>query len=149
MSRTVAAEADRERFPEIEASIGEDPADVLDRDVIERGPKHTSKTARPQLVARIRGIDYLGVVNAWIQVERALDRGPREPVMELLERRRDWLLENGDRDDRLDGERTPAAPKDAVWFDEDGEVYDRSTSATSKIAQMDGGQAAESDGGRA
>jgi len=117
----------REQFTEIAERIGEDPARYLDSDVVERGRGHTTSTGRDLLFARIRGIDRLGVINAWIQVERALERGPREPVITLLERRRDWLLENGDSEDRPDGEREPSAPKEVVFLDEDGEPYERSS----------------------
>lgn len=138
MSSTVAVTPERERFPEIEAAIGEDPARFLDTTLVD--------DRRELVVARIRGIDGLDVVDAWIQVEQALDRD-RESVRELLERRRDWLLEHGDRKERLDGERSPAAPKEVVWIDEDGEPYDRSTSASSKIAQMGGQPSASTDDG--
>lgn len=95
--KLVADDPDRERFPEIERRIGEDPARWLDRDLVERGPSHTTRTNRELVLARIRGIDYLGVANAWIQVERELDRGPRDRVIETLEERRDFLIEYGDR----------------------------------------------------
>lgn len=121
--RAVADDPDREQFPELVAAVNEDPARFLDHDLA------TEHDGRRLAIARIDAIDRLGVVNAWIQVERQLDRGPREPIIELLEQRREWILEHGGRDDRLeDGdERTPAAPKRVLWIDEDGEPYERSS----------------------
>lgn len=126
--RLVADDPDREEFPELVDAVGEDPARFLDHNF--------EGDHRTLVVARIRAIDQLGVVNAWIQIERELVRGPREPVIELLEQRREWILEHGGREDRLqdEDERTPAAPKDVVWLDEDGEPYER-TSADAKLRE--------------
>ena len=119
-------------FPGIEARIGENPARWLDQELIERGPSHTDVTNQSMVIARIRGIDKIGVVNAWIQVERELDRGPRKPVIGKLEQRRDELIANGERPDgptMTAAERRARAARlydeadkdDAVWTDrEDG-----------------------------
>lgn len=148
MRRAVAGDPDRQQFQEIVDAIGEDPAQFLDHDLAADGDR------RRLAIARIEGIDHLGVVNAWVQVERELDRGPRERVIELLEQRRDWLLEHGDRDDRLedDHERAQVAPKDVVWLDEDGEPYERGGAdkrlqerlerAEQEAVATDGGEAA-------
>lgn len=77
--------------------IGENPARFLDRDLVERGPNHTTTSGRELFLARVRAIDYIGVANAWIMVERELDRGPRDAVIDLLEQRRDHLIEHGER----------------------------------------------------
>lgn len=121
--RAVADEPDRQQFPELVEAINEDPAQFLDHDL------DADHDQRRLAVGRIEVIDYLGVVNAWIQVERQLDRGPRDPIIELLEQRREWILEHGDRDERLEaaGERTPAPPKSVIWIDEDGEPYQRTS----------------------
>lgn len=126
-----ASRGDRERFPDVEERIGEDPARVLDRPLIK---PTRSKTSSPFALAeaRIRGIDRLGVLNGYLQVERSLDRGPRDQVVELLEQRRDLLLELGDRDDRDVGPRDPAPEKDVVIIDEDGnpEPYEKARKGT-------------------
>jgi hypothetical protein len=80
---------DRERFPEIQAEINEDPARYLDKE----DPGETYRS-------RAEGIDFLDVVDAWIQVEAALDRGPRKPVIARLNPRKAWLEEHGERPDR-------------------------------------------------
>lgn len=82
---------------EIAERIGENPARFLDVELIETGPRHTSTSGRDLFTARVRGIDRIGVANAWIQVERLLDRGPRDVVIDVLERRRDFLIEQGER----------------------------------------------------
>lgn len=101
--RRVSAES-RDYPPQIRRiceTVGENIPRFLDRDLVERGPKHTSTSGRDLFVARVRGIDRIGVANAWIMVERELaefhDREPRVGVIELLERRRDHLIEHGDR----------------------------------------------------
>jgi hypothetical protein len=104
-----AASNDRERFPSLKEDIGEDPARYLDHDLIERGSRATSTTLQPLVRARIRGIDEIGVVRAWIAVERRLDRGPRESVIELLEERLAYLQEYGEREDRVDLDAVPPA----------------------------------------
>lgn len=46
--------------------------------------------------AQFRGIDRIAAVNAWVAVERRLDRGPRARVFRRLEQRRTYLAENGE-----------------------------------------------------
>ncbi|WP_224332868.1 hypothetical protein [Haloprofundus halobius] len=140
-----------ERFPHLAADIGEDPARFLDRDLVERGPRKTDTTSLRLVKARIRGIDSLAVCRAWQAVERRLDRGPRDGILELLEERDAWLVENGDRDERLElGIRRDVSPEDVVscarFLDEDGELRDR-TSASSKIHEMRQSPAVATDGG--
>lgn len=97
MDRIAAEESGRETFPDVADEIGEDPARFLDVDVL------ADDGARELLLSRIRGIDRLGTINAWIIVERKLERGPRDRIVELLERRREHLLETGGRP-RFSGE---------------------------------------------
>ena len=78
--------------------LGENPARFLDNDLIERGPSHTDQTLQRLVLARIRGIDRIEVVNAWTAVERKLDRGPRDRIIDLLEQRKNHLKEHGERD---------------------------------------------------
>ena len=82
----------------LQAKLGENPARFLDHDLVEYGASHTDETLQSLVTARIRGIDYLEVVNAWIAVERKLDRGPRDRVISLLEQRKAHLEENGERE---------------------------------------------------
>lgn len=111
-----AATTDRETFDDPHK---DEAARFLDTKLVETGAKHTSMSGRDLFVARVRGIDSLGVVNAWIQVERDLDCGPRDKVMNLLERRRDYLIEHGDRDDRVDVRTEPRdlPPAETRWTD--------------------------------
>lgn len=83
--------SDRERFPDVKDRIGEDPARFLDIAL-----EDTTGT----LSARIRGIDFVDVLDEWVQVEAALDRGPRRKVMARLNQRKNWLQERGERPDR-------------------------------------------------
>lgn len=64
--------------PGVRQRIGEDPARFLSR--------RTSFDPRP----RIRGIDDLGVANAWLQVARDIDCPQK--YREAVERRRDHLV---------------------------------------------------------
>ncbi|MFC4550076.1 MULTISPECIES: hypothetical protein [Halorussus] len=82
----------------LKRKLGENPARFLDHDLVEHGSGHTDHTLQRLVFARIRGIDRLEVVNAWIAVERKLDRGPRSRVIDLLEERRAYLEEYGERD---------------------------------------------------
>ena len=82
--------------------LGENPARFLDHDLVERGGRHTDHTLQRLVRARIRGIDRIETVNAWIAVERKLDRGPRDLVVQLLEDRREYLEAHGERPDELE-----------------------------------------------
>lgn len=85
----------------LKKDIGENPARFLDRRLVEYGQDHTDHTFARMVRDRIKGIDRLAVVNAWIAVERKLDRGPRDRVIDLLEQRREFLQEHGERPDDL------------------------------------------------
>lgn len=87
----------REEFPEIENEIGEDPARFLDKPL---APDYTSGGDTTPLAlakARIKGIEKLTVVARWLEVEHQLERGPRDSIVELLEKRGQDLKEHGDR----------------------------------------------------
>lgn len=103
----------REQFPSLRDQIGEDPARYLDRDDL-----YIAKI-------RIRGIDFIEVVRAWKAVERRIDRGPREEVMQLLEERESFLQEHGERDERAAPADRDVRPKEVFWIDEDGRRYKR------------------------
>lgn len=108
---------DREEFPNLREDIGEDPARYLDHDYF-----LMCETIR----ARIRGIDSFAVLRAWEAVERRIDRGPRDKVLEWLEEREAELGEIGEREDRPDGPIERDVPeKTAVWVDDDGDEYVR------------------------
>lgn len=85
--------------------LGEDPAQFLDKPLETRsGWRHTTagyhSTSDPidAIRSRIRGIDRLQVVAAYLTVEHRLDRGPRDQVVSLLEQRREHLEATGGRD---------------------------------------------------
>lgn len=131
---------DRERFPDLKADIGEDPARFLDYPVL----SSKSEVGSPLLLARarIRGIDNLATLRAWMAIERRLDRGPRAKVLNWLDERERELEAIGERPERneyRDGRDIPE--KEVRFLDEDGEIRDRS-SATSKISEL-----AATDGG--
>ncbi|WP_254544079.1 hypothetical protein [Halomarina pelagica] len=81
-------------YPDIEEAVGYNPARFLktrSRDGLE---KHGGDTTELHLaICVIRGIDDLGTINAWIQVERDLFDGGRDHVMKLLEHRREIILD--------------------------------------------------------
>lgn len=106
-----AADGERQEFPGIAERIGHDPAKFLDRDLVERGPNHTWQTSKHLVLALIKGLPTIGKVNGWLKVEKQLDRGPREPIVELLETRLDYLIEHGERtiSSRAEIERRRAA----------------------------------------
>jgi hypothetical protein len=132
----VRRDADRERFPGLRDDLGEDPARFLDRPLFD-GDEHT---ASPGAImrARIRGIDYLATLRAWKAVERNLDRGPRDRVIEMLEDREQWLLEHGDRDERL--------PDEIERRDDDQEDVEPADVTPAVIHQSCGVQVDEVDG---
>lgn len=86
----VAPTTTREHFPELEERIGEDPARFLD----ENGRDDTKIDLA---LARIRGIDYLENLNAWLAIERRLNGG-RRVIVDAIEERREYLEEHGERD---------------------------------------------------
>lgn len=88
-----AASNVREQFPEVAEMIGEDPARYLDTDLVS-GEGVQDDTFE----SRVRGIDRLEVIQAWIEIETSLERGPRRHVIARLNRRKRELEENGERD---------------------------------------------------
>ncbi|MFB6071120.1 MAG: hypothetical protein ABEJ76_08865 [Halanaeroarchaeum sp.] len=91
----VATDQDRETYPAIADRIGEDPARYLDRDLL----TPASDDVQDDLfAARLSGIDRLEVIEAWIEVETRLQRGPRQHVLARLNQRKRYLEEHGERD---------------------------------------------------
>lgn len=91
---------ERARFPGLEGDIGEDPARFLDQHLVEGGSRHVDTTGLRLVVSRIQGIDRVAVARAWLAVERNEEtRGPRDKIVHLLERRIEYLEENGERPD--------------------------------------------------
>jgi hypothetical protein len=127
---------DREEFSRLRSDIGEDPARFLDHELV------TDQNLRELALARIRGIDEIATCRAWIAVERRLDRGPREAIIERLQERIETLEEIGERPDRLTIREKPRdIPEKRVIVD--GEpAGDRSRTAAEKIARIraDGGE---------
>lgn len=85
----------------LKEDIGENPARFLDHRLVERGEDHTDYTLARMVRDRITGIDRIEVVRAWKAVERRLDRGPRDAVLQLLDQREQFLQEHGERPDDL------------------------------------------------
>lgn len=114
MKRPVATdEPDRPTFPDVAASIGEDPARFL-------------CGTRELAAARIRGLERLETANAYLAIARRLDVAAE--LKRAIEDRRDELEEIGDLEDRLeDAEPRELRDRDVevVWLDEDGEPRDR------------------------
>ncbi|WP_440989267.1 hypothetical protein [Haloarchaeobius baliensis] len=123
---------DRELRERIVEAIGEDPARFLDHDLV------GDDDARRLAVARIEGIDRLQVINCWKQCERALARDTREKVLALLDRRRDYLLEHGERGDRprRDPETIEEWSAETIYLDADGNPVERGRSATAKLHEV-------------
>ena len=110
----------REQFPEIAQGIGEDPARFLDAPLLEPDREGASPFLLAQ--ARLRGIERFNVLQLWIDVEVALERGPRKQVIALLNQRKRELDELGERPDRLGDYRlfNPDPPESvAVWPEND------------------------------
>jgi hypothetical protein len=139
---------DRETFPDVQEQIGEDPARYLDRPIYAPGEQSS-----PLLTAkcRIRGIDRLAVIGAWQAVERALDRGPRQSILELLAQRRESLVEHGEREDHLEERRDIDEERSVDWYAiDDGErvpLAEYQQSASAKLASRGSGARAATDGG--
>lgn len=124
---------DRARYPSVEDAIGEDPARFLDRDTRGRDPLDALRLP----IARIRGIDRLEVLARWQAVARDLDAHPA--IIDALRTRGNTLREHGERPRRdpdpdalrkRAAELAPEDPRDAVFLDEDGEEYVRSSADT-------------------
>lgn len=92
----------RERFPDLEKIIGEDPARWLDRDLID------DPTARELVRSRIDALEDVNVCNVWVAAEKRLSRETRNGVLEWIDERREELAAEG----RLDfGSWLEDAPK--------------------------------------
>ncbi len=132
----------REEFPEVAEEIGEDPARFLDYPLLASSARGSSPFQLAK--ARIQGIEYKDVVARWLYVERRLERGPRERVLELLKSQMAHLEEHGERDDqpRADPSEVPSTKTHARFLDENGNERDRTSSAASKMATLraDGGE---------
>lgn len=129
--------SERETYPSIAEDINEDPARYLDVDRVE-----DLKLAK----ARIRGIDYLGVLRAWQGVERNLaangvvSEHHRRQVMAWLDERERELEEHGERDGRVEsGGRTPSPPATVTWVDCEGGERPTATVDADRYA-ADGGE---------
>ncbi len=109
-----ASRHDRSRPYDVEnvrEAIGEDPGRFLDRPLFD-GDQHTSSPGT-FVRARIRGITRLDVVRAWIAVERQLDRGPRQRVIEMLEDREATIEA---REESEPGRREIHHDREANWY---------------------------------
>lgn len=124
----------RETFASLRDQIGEDPARFLDHRIF-GNPCGMGRLMH----ARIQGIDDLETIRAWRAVERNIDRGPRDRVLEWLDEREQELEEIGERPDRL--ENGPRRPPE--WFDSESAISIDHSSATDKLADM----RARTDGG--
>lgn len=108
----------RERFPGLREDLGEDPARFLDRPLFGSNPQTSGEGVF--IRARIRGIDEIAVVRAWTAIERRLERGPREKVLDLLDEREAELAEIGERPDRCESADRDRPSKE-WYFVDDGE----------------------------
>lgn len=151
----------------LKRDIGENPARFLDR------PISVPPDRNSMFRARLEGIDRLDVIGAWKATERRLateqDRQPRQHVLDLLDDRREYLLEHGERPrdfstqyphelpERYQPQRRDrqVPPKEHYWVerDRDGEVVERrpwserptSHATTSRFERVT--QQAATDGG--
>jgi hypothetical protein len=105
---------DRARYPDIRERIGEDPAQWLDKPLFSR-PEENCSPAGWAIQRRVQGIDSLAVLAAWKGVERNLDRGPRDRVMEMLHGRAQELEEIGERPERLEG-GADRVERESQWY---------------------------------
>ncbi len=134
-----ASRSDREEFPNVEKHIGEDPARFLDRPLI--SPSGIGGSPFLITKARIDGIDRLPVINAWIAVEKNLSRGPRDKVLSLLEDRKHYLEEHGERPEEFDIDRdVETVGSVAVWPDRDGGERSFLSVRSEKTVATDGGE---------
>lgn len=86
--RTTSSTTGREQFPQVAARIGEDPARFLD---IELSSSGIGTGPFALAAARIRGLETVATVDAWLHVETELDQGPRKPVIKRLNQRKRQL----------------------------------------------------------
>lgn len=101
-------EATRERYPDVAAEIGEDPARWLDHKLID------DQDARRMARVRLKSIDKIDVARKWIEVERQLERGPRKKIIAWLNQRIKTLEQIGERPDRLE-ERDGRVVPETTW----------------------------------
>lgn len=84
----------------LKQDVGENPTRFLDQRIPQIPESPTSF-----LRARIDGIDRIEVVGAWLAAERKLateqGREPRSHVIDLLEQRREFLQDHGERPENL------------------------------------------------
>ena len=133
----------RERFDEYREEFAEDPARFLDVPLLE--PDQDGSSSFLLAKARIEVLDDLALLDAWIDVELRLERGPRQEVIALLNQRKVILTGIGEREERLadaprrDPERTESV---AVWADYDDGQQKTSALSTShrQMAATDGGK---------
>ncbi|MFC7134363.1 MULTISPECIES: hypothetical protein [Salinibaculum] len=138
-----------ERSAELREKIGEDPARFLDRPLFDSGSQYNTEPGW-FIQKRIEGIDSKRVINFWLQIEHQLDRGPREKIVEMLERRASRLDEIGERPDRLEERDGRDRPPGEWYIVRDGEAkpwdeVDRNAagagvSGTSRALATDGGE---------
>lgn len=90
--------------------------------MLDDGGLWVSSSAKQLALARIRGIDYMEVLDEFYRSAEILELVPDdEEIVRALNERRVYLREHGDRPERLGGERTPAPQKpEVVFLDEDG-----------------------------
>ncbi|ELZ96038.1 hypothetical protein C440_05592 [Haloferax mucosum ATCC BAA-1512] len=79
---------ERPRFPRIEADEGEDPARFLAEPL---EPDTGTGTSGQLALARIRGLETLGLVRAYRAVERTLHGGERQAIKDALDEREQEL----------------------------------------------------------
>lgn len=149
-STNQAGGRDYQAFPKLVDEIGHNPARFLDWDFLDEtyGDRKIKSGRKMLLKSRIRGIDRIEVVRAYIAVERALERGPadgpREAVIRLLEQREEFLRERGERPERL--MYGPRRPPEYYATEIDDESDDRPRTAAAKLSRMRSDRVA-TDGG--
>jgi hypothetical protein len=112
---------DRARYPDVRERIGEDPAQYLDKPLFETSYDGDCSVAGWTIKVRIQSIDSFAVLGAWKGIERNLDRGPRDRVMEMLNDRAQELEAIGERPDRLVERDGRHVPKSEWYIVRDGE----------------------------
>jgi len=113
----VTDDTGRASFPALADRHGHDPGRWLDRPLL--GDADSGETPLRQAFSIIRGIGTKAELRAWRAVERQLDRGPRDAVVDRIEHRLTELDEHGERPplgpDR-DGWTAPAADTSGPSF---------------------------------
>ena len=93
---------DRARYPEYEGAFGDDPARWLDASLVDDPDR------REMVRIRIFSIDDIDLARTWIEVERDIERGPRQQIVAWLNQRIKTLEAIGERPERLEfGPRRP------------------------------------------